>query len=296
MQLKLLSTDGEEKGAVKLPSIFEEKLRADIIKRAVDSISSNARQPYGAMDGAGMGYSAKISRQRHDYKGSYGHGISRVPRKILTKSGTRFNWVGAFVPGTVGGRRSHPPKACKIFSKKINVQENKFAIRSAIAATVAKNLISSRGHILPEKFPFAIQDSIESITKTKDLVAIFEKLGFGKEMQRTDINKIRAGVGKSRGRRYVRKTGLLLVLSKNTPVINAINNIPGFQAVAVNNLNASLLAPGSVPGRLTLFTQAALNRLEKESLFSGIQVAEKKEVKQPAEQKKEKKQAPKAKA
>ena len=49
-----------------------------------------------------------------------------------------MNWVGAFAPGTVGGRRAHPPKSEKIWSKKINKKENAKAIRSAISATLLK--------------------------------------------------------------------------------------------------------------------------------------------------------------
>ena len=41
----------------------------------------------------------------------------------------------------------------------------------------------------------------------------------------------------------------------------------GIDIVKVNALNAELLAPGAVPGRLTLFTEQALTKLEKEKLF-----------------------------
>ena len=36
----------------------------------------------------------------------------------------------------------------------------------------------------------------------------------------------------------------------------------------MNELNAELLAPGTAPGRLTLYTQAAIAKLEKEKLFT----------------------------
>ena len=38
-----------------------------------------------------------------------------------------MNWVGAFAPGTVGGRKAHAPNAEKIFDKKINKKENRKA-------------------------------------------------------------------------------------------------------------------------------------------------------------------------
>jgi len=121
MELKIINKDGNETGKIKMPSQFYTPFRKDVIHRAVEAMLKNARQPYGAFDGAGKRQSAKLSRRRNDYKGSYGHGISRVPRKILSRRGTQFFWVGATMPGTVGGRKAHAPKAGKDWSKKINI-------------------------------------------------------------------------------------------------------------------------------------------------------------------------------
>ena len=35
----------------------------------------------------------------------------------------------------------------------------------------------------------------------------------------------------------------------------------------VNTLSVEVLAPGTTPGRLTLFTEESINRVEKEKLF-----------------------------
>jgi len=113
MKLQILSISKEEIGKQELPVQFEEEVRPDLIKRAVISIHGNARQAYGSDPMAGKRSSAKLSRRRHVYKTSYGIGISRVPRKIMSSRGTRMNWVGAFAPGTVGGRKAHPTKAGK---------------------------------------------------------------------------------------------------------------------------------------------------------------------------------------
>ena len=48
--------------------------------------------------------------------------------------------------------------------------------------------------------------------------------------------------------------------------MKAANNIPGIEIVNVKNLNVKLLG-GEVPGRLTLWTQSALEVLKKEKLF-----------------------------
>lgn len=267
MKINKLNTDGELKGQVELPLQFTEPIRSDLIRRAVSALRSRRRHRYGGHPTAGKRASAKISRRRRDYKGSYGHGISRVPRKILNRRGTRFYWVGAFAPGMVKGRRSHPPKSSKLWSEKINKRENRKAIRSAMAATIVKEIVTQRGHIIPKAYPFIVDTAIESASKTKDVFHILEKCGFEKEMERGAKKKIRAGRGKSRGRPYKKKKSLLIIVGNDCGLIKSAPNIPGIDVVKVNELNAEMLAPGAMPGRAVLWSESALERLTKEKLF-----------------------------
>ena len=267
MKAAILDSTNNKIGEIKLPSQFEEEYRPDLIHRAVLAIQSHKRQGYAASETAGKRASAKLSRRRRDYRGSYGIGISRVPRKIMTRRGMRMNWVGAFAPGTVGGRRAHPPKSEKIWRKKINKKENIKAIRSAIAATIMKDVVAERGHIIPDNYPFVLDDKFELISKTKDVIEIFKRLGLENELARVKEKKIRAGKGKARGRKYRKKKGPLIVVSKVDKLSRAIENIPGIDVVEVKSLNAELLAPGAKAGRLVLWTIAAINILEKENLF-----------------------------
>lgn len=268
MKLKIYTTNKAATGDINLPPQFSEMIRPDLVKRAVEVIQSHKRQPYGAKPEAGKRYSAKLSRRRRDYKGSYGKGISRAPRKTLNRRGTQFYWVGAFAPGTVGGRRSHPPKADKIWSQKINRRERRKAIRSAMAATVIRGLITQRGHFAPQDYPFIINNSIEDIRKTKEFFIALEKMGFKDELERISGRAIRAGKGKNRGRRYIQKKGPLVVVSKKCALLKTGINVPGVDVIEVQNLNAELLAPGASIGRLTLYTEGAIQRLEKERLFT----------------------------
>jgi len=267
MKVSIIDTQNRKTGEIELPQQFGEEVRLDLIKRAVVTLQSNDRQPYGAAPRAGKRYSAKLSRRRRAYRGSYGAGISRVPRKILSRRGRRMHWVGALAPGTVGGRRAHPPKAGKIIIKKINIKENRKAIRSCIAATMQKSIVQERGHQIPTGFPFILSSSFEAITKTKDMVKALESVGLEKELARTEERKIRAGKGKARNRKYKSKKGPLIVLSKDSAISKSAKNIPGIDIVTVNQLNAALLAPGAVPGRLTLWTQNAIEVLQKDNLF-----------------------------
>ena len=291
MKLKILSQNAE-KGTLDLPKQFTEEIRPDLIKKAVRVIQNNRRQKYGADPEAGKRASAELSRRRHDYRGSYGAGISRVPRKILTRRGTRMYWVGAVAPGTVGGRRAHPPKAEKEWSLKINKKEKRKAIRSAISATIIKELVEERGHIVPDSYPFVLSGDIESIEKAKDLKNYLASIGLKDELERASKKKIRAGKGKSRGRKYRTKKGPLIVVSSSSKLITTGKNIPGLDIVAVEKLNAELLAPGTDIARLTLFTEPAIREMEEKNMFFDAQKNQVKKLKEKAGKKeKEKKKA-----
>lgn len=266
-QLSIRSPTNAEEGKKQLPAQFSEPVRPDLIKRAVEAIWSHDRQPYSNDPRAGRKASAKLSRRRRDYRGGYGHGISRVPRKILSRNGTQMNWVAAFAPGTVGGRRAHPPVETKIWYQKINDKERHKAIRSAIAATINKELVTQHGHALPPTYPFIVSNTFEALIKTKDVEQALSALGFANEMLRSSRKKIRAGRGKMRGRRYRTAKGPLFVVSGDCKLLKAAQNLAGVDVVDVKHLNAALLAPGAMPGRLTLFTANAIDKIAKEKLF-----------------------------
>ena len=57
--------------------------------------------------------------------------------------------------------------------------------------------------------------------------------------------------------------GPLIVVAENKGLVNAASNLPGVDIVTVKNLNPELLAPGTHPGRLTLWTNGAIEQLGK---------------------------------
>ncbi len=266
MKVDILDLEGKKSGSIDLPIQFYEEIRQDLIKKAVLAIQSNKRQPYGAYPRAGKDYSAEISRRRRDYKTAYGRGISRVPRKTIWHRGTQFGWEGAVAPGTVGGRRAHPPKSNKVWDKKINIKERKKAIRSAIAATINKELVKNRGHIF-ENIPLIIENKFEDLSKTKDILNVLRNIKLNDELNRIRIKKIRAGKGKNRGRKYKIKKGPLIVVSNACKLEKSASNLQGIDIIKVNNLNAELLAPGCNAGRLIIWTEKSIEKLGKENLF-----------------------------
>ena len=267
MKLDVKDAKNGKAGTIDMPKQFDEGVREDVIKRAVLAVQANSRQAYGAKSDAGLRHSAELSRRRRKYRGSYGFGISRVPRKILSRNGTRMHWVGAVAPGTVGGRRAHPPKGEKSWELKINTKERRKAIRSALAATLDTERVKGRGHKAPDGYPFVLDSSFENIEKTKDLLEALKGLGFGDELQRSSRRTIRAGKGTMRGRRYKSAVGPLLVVSTPCAASKSARNIQGISVKPVDELSAELLAPGCAPGRLTLFTKAAIEKLSEGKLY-----------------------------
>ena len=267
MKLPILDLTRKKTGDASLPAQFNEDYRPDLIARAVRKLHSTARQPHGLAPEAGMRHSTPISKRRRNYRGCYGIGISRIARKIHSKRGTRMGWVGAVSPQAVGGRTAHPPKAETIHMQKINKKENRKAIRSAMGATINKVLVQLRGHQIPTEYPFVIDASFEQLQKTKDVEKVLLSLGFDQELERTSVRNIRAGRGKLRGRKYKTKKGLLIVVSAICPLIAAAQNLPGLDIIPVNSLNAEVLAPGTLPGRVTLWTTKALDELQNTKLY-----------------------------
>jgi large subunit ribosomal protein L4e len=272
MKLKIFNTAGTQAGEAELPIQFNEPVREDLIKKAVLAIQNNRRQAYGPDHEAGQKHAVRISKRRRDYKASYGKGISRVPRKTMSHRGSQFFWQGANAPGMRGGRKAHPPKIEKIWSWKINDKEKRKAIRSAISATIIRERVLARGHLVPQNYPFIVNDDLENINKTQKLIEALGKLGFADDLNRASEPRVRAGKGRQRGRRNVFKKSLLLVVQDAGEVAKAAKNIPGVDVIIARKLNAEALAPGGCPGRAALFTTKAVDELKK-GFFTGKKIA-----------------------
>jgi large subunit ribosomal protein L4e len=249
MKVKVHSLTDTKAEDVQLPGVFDTPIRDDLIKRAVISAQSARYQPYSPHPLAGKQTSA-VSIGK-------GRGIARVRR---TSSGRH---VGAFVPQAVGGRRAHPPKIEKRIHKKINDKERKLAIRSAIAATSSIDRVKARGHKIEEgQVPLVVGDTFKDISKAGDAREVLLKIGLGNEIERVvgGIHQ-RAGKGKMRGRRKRVPKGPVCVIDGDAPIKNALSNMPGIDVVTLNNLNTEVLAPGGVPGRLSIWTVSALKKV-----------------------------------
>jgi large subunit ribosomal protein L4e len=245
MNATVRDLNGDEAGTVDLPKVFETAYRPDLIRRAVIAAQANRKQAYGADEYAGM-------RTPAESMGS-GRGMAHVPRE---------NGQGARVPQTVGGRKAHPPKAEKEQGKSINKKERQLAIRSAIAATADPELVAERGHQFDEdlELPLVVSDEFEDLLKTQEVVSFLEAVGVHGDIERSEDNrKVKAGQGKLRGRKYTRPKSILFVTSEEPS--KAARNLAGADVVTASEVNAEDLAPGTHAGRLTVFTESAVEEV-----------------------------------
>ncbi len=247
---KVFNLEGKAVGKIDLPPVFATPLRPDVIKRAVLALQSSRIQPQGRDPMAGKKTTAES-------RGT-GSGIARIPRR---KTGAGR---AAFAPGTVGGRQAHPPLSEKNILRKISKKERKLALFSAIAATASKELVARRGHNIEDvpQIPLIVTSELEELKKSKEVEETLIRLGVLSELFRVkDSRKVRAGKGKSRGRKMKQASGPLIVVAENKGIAEAARNIPGVDVVVVSSLNAEMLAPGTHPGRLTMWTSSAIERL-----------------------------------
>ncbi len=244
MQVPVHTLDGDTDGEIDLPAVFDSEFRPDLIRRAVLAAQANRKQDYGADEYAGL-------RTPAESFGS-GRGMAHVPRE-----GGRARRV----PQTVGGRPAHPPKAEKDRSYDINDKERQKAVRSAIGATTDADLVRERGHEFDDDvdLPLVVSDEFEDLNKTKEAVELLEALGVHADVERADETKIRAGQGTTRGRKYRRPTSILFVTSEEES--RAARNLPGVDVTTAATLNAEDLAPGADAGRLTVWTESAVEEV-----------------------------------
>jgi len=248
VKVNVYGINGSSSGKIDLPEVFNTPYRPDIIRKSFNVLHSNKRQPYGSDPYAGTKHAtASVGK---------GRGQSRVPR--LT-SGRR----AALAPCVVGGRRAHPPKAERNWKEKINKKEKILAKNSAIAATKEKEIVTKRGHQFNDKItlPIIVEDKFENIKKTKDVIDALDKIGVYDDVLRaTNGKNIRAGKGKTRGRKYKTPKSILIVSIKDE-IKKSSKNLTGVDVVKPEQINIEHLAPGGDAGRLTIITKSALKEI-----------------------------------
>merc|ERR1712110_519158 len=240
---------------VALPAVFKAPIRPDIVNTVHFQMLKNTRQPYAVSEKAGHQTSAE----------SWGTGraVARIPR--VRGGGTHRSGQAAFGNMCRGGRMFAPLKTWRKWQKRVNINQRRFAMTSAIAATGVPALVMARGHMVDNvpEIPLVVSNNVENYNKTKQAVALLKAVGAWDDIKRVyATRRMRAGRGKMRGRKHVQKLGPCIVFNKDNGVVKAFRNIPGVSLVPVEALNILRLAPGGHVGRFLIFTEDAAKALD----------------------------------
>merc|ERR1712144_89333 len=255
------SSSGEASSKqVQLPAVFLAPIRPDIVQFVHTSMNKNRRQAYAVNKDAGHQTSAE----------SWGTGraVARIPR--VPGGGTSRAGQGAFGNMCRGGRMFNPTKTWRKWHRKINVNQRRYAVCSALAASALPSLVMARGHRISEvpECPLVIDSSIESVDKTSKAVKILKDVGAFEDVEKSKASRqIRSGKGKMRNRRHVQRRGPLVVYAEDNGINQAFRNLSGVEVCSVDRLNLLQLAPGGHLGRFVIFTEAAFEKLD--AVFGG---------------------------
>lgn len=239
---------------VALPAVFTAPIRPDVVHLVHMQMAKNNRQAYSVNKDAGMQTAAE----------SWGTGraVSRIPR--VPGGGTSRSGQGAFGNMCRGGRMFAPTKVWRKWHKKINQNQRRYAVVSALAASAVPALVMARGHRVANvaEIPCVIPDAAESITKTSAAFALAKSIGADEDIiHARESRTSRAGRGKMRNRRFTQRRGPLVVYNEDNGIVQAFRNLPGVELSQVSRLNLLQLAPGGHVGRFIIFTQSAFTAL-----------------------------------
>lgn len=249
---------------VALPVVFKAPIRPDVVNEIHQLMRRNKRQAYAVSEEAGHQTSAE----------SWGTGraVARIPR--VRGGGTHRSGQGAFGNMCRGGRMFAPTKPWRRWHRKINVNQRRYALVSAIAASGVPALVQSKGHVIDgvSEFPLVVTDDIQKLAKTKQAVIFLRRMKIWADVQKVyKSQRFRAGRGKMRNRRRIQRRGPLIVYSKDEGLRKAFRNIPGIDTMSVDKMNLLKLAPGGHVGRFVIWTESAFKRLN--DLFGSWKVS-----------------------
>jgi len=255
--VSVFTTVGAVEGTTTLPAIFTAPIRPDVVTFVHTQMNKNKRQAYAVdAERAGMQTAAE----------SWGTGraVSRIPR--VPGGGTHRAGQAAFGNMCRGGRMFNPTRVWRKWHRKINKNQRRYALASAIAASAVPALVMARGHRIGNlvEVPMVLDNTIEAVKKTQKAVSILEVIGAAEDVQRCkDSKAVRAGHGKMRNRRYVNRRGPLIVYSENgADVEKAVRNLTGVDSCHVDRLNLLQLAPGGHVGRFVIWSKGAIEKLD----------------------------------
>jgi len=237
------------------PAVLLAPIRPDVVSFVHMEMLKNGRQPYAV--------STKAGHQTSAESWGTGRAVARIPR--VSGGGTNRSGQGAFGNMCRGGRMFAPTKTWRRWHRRINVNQRRYALTSALAASAIPSLVLSKGHRIEQipEVPLVLSDKVQEIKKTKEAVTVLHKLKVWPDIEKVKSSRrFRAGIGKMRNRRRIQRRGPIVIYSQDNGITRAFRNIPGITLINVDRLNLLKLAPGGHVGRFCIWTESAFKKLD----------------------------------
>merc|ERR1711957_318784 len=209
--VSVYSADSETvAGSTNMPTVFTAPIRDDLVQFCHSNMAKNRRQGHAVYWHAGHEHSAE----------SWGTGraVARIPR--ISGSGTHRSGQGAFGNMCRKGRMFAPLKIWRKWHRKVNLNQKRNAVASALAAAGCAPLVMARGHRVDDipELPLVV-DSLNK-DKTSQLLKSLDNLGCTGDLTRIrNGKKLRAGQGKLRNARFTIRKGPLIIYGDESPMV-----------------------------------------------------------------------------
>ena len=147
------SKDGDAGATIPMPAIFLAPIRQDVVRSVHTSMAKNHRQAYPVSWMAGM--------QTPGKSWGTGRAVARIPR--VPGGGTSRSGQAAFGNMCRGGRMFAPNRVWRKWHFKINKNQRRYALASAMAASALPALVMARGHRIDsvDEVPLVVSSTLQ---------------------------------------------------------------------------------------------------------------------------------------
>ncbi|KAF8526367.1 ribosomal protein L4 domain-containing protein [Gautieria morchelliformis] len=201
----------------------------------------------------GKTVSVKAGHQTSAESWGTGRAVARIP--CVGGGGTHRSGQAAFGNMCHGGRMFAPTKIWRKWHVKVNQNQCRFAVVSALAASALPSLVLARGHCIEEvdEVPLVVPTSTEGLTKTKEAMELLKGLRAYRDVVKvSNSRKLRAG-----------RRGPLIVYNEDNGIVKVFRNLPGVEICQVTRLNLLQLATGGHLGHFVIWTEGAFACLDE---------------------------------
>lgn len=85
-----------------------------------------------------------------------------------------------------GGRMFAPTKPWRRWHRRVNINQRRYALASAVAASGVPALVLSKGHVVDQvpELPLVVSDKVSELTKTKQAVQFLRRIKAWADIQK----------------------------------------------------------------------------------------------------------------